>query len=177
MPKESLYFLDMEAALLAGEVETYAVDSVKFSGLHQKFLDMAEIFHQVYSRIYHPDVFAEGGMFTILPPEAQFAEKYILASNCLEQGDEKDFILHVKEAGICHPSMGEACKLLLEKYRDEQEKENREAKEELDALIKILKKRAERLWEDGHEEEAKVIISQILQIQPNPELAQRYHIQ
>ena len=176
MPADPLYFWDMEAALREAEVQEDIGDDKEFDEIYQSLLDVAEKFHQVYSRIYHPDVFAEGGLFTILPPEAQFAEKYLTAAKCLEQEDEKGFIALVREAGICYPSMGEVCKLLLEKYRDEQGREGREARAELAVLIRTLKEKAEGLRESGYEEEARAIISQILQIQPDKELAERYHI-
>lgn len=177
MPAEPLYLLDMEAALQEAEVLACIAEDRNFSGLHQHFLDMADKFHQVYSRIYHPDVFAGGGLFTILPPEAQFAEKYLSAARCLEQGDEKGYVSFVREAGICHQFMGEACRLLLEKYKDEQDRESKEAKAELTVLIQLLKGKAEKLWENGYEEEAKKIVRQILQIQPDQELARRYQME
>lgn len=176
MPAESLYLLDMETALQEGEVYVDIENDRNFSELHRTFQATAEKVHQLYSHIYHPDVFTKAELFTVLPPEVQFAEKYLLAAKRLEQGDEKGYVSLVKEAGICAPSKGEICRQLLEKYRDEQDRRSHDAKMELAVLIRTLKGKAERLWEEGHEEEAKMIIRQILQIQPDSELAKRYHI-
>ena len=173
---DSLYLLDMEAALQEGVVYADIESGRNFTKLHRSFLTMAEKFHQLYSRIYHPDIFAKEELFTALPPVVQVAEKYLLAANRLEQGDGKGYVSLVKEAGICDPAMGEICKQLLEKYRDEQGRESREAKVELAVLIHMLKGKAEGLWEEGYEEEARTIIRQILQIQPDAELAERYQI-
>lgn len=177
LPADSLYLLEIEAAFLEGEAYADIESGRGFPVLHQSFLAMAEKFHQLYSHIYHPDVFAEEEMFTVLPPEVQFAEKYLLAARRLEQGDEKGYVSLVKEAGICCSSRGEICKQLLEKYRDEQNRENREVKLELAVLIRTLKGKAAKLWEEGYEEEARTIIRQILQIQPDSELAEKYGIE
>lgn len=177
LSEDSLYLLEIETALQEGDAYADLENGRDFPVLHQSFQKMAEKYHQLYSRIYHPDVFAEEGLFTVLPPEAQFAEKYLLAAKHLEQGDEKGYVSLVKKAGLCAPAMGETCRQLLEKYRDEQGRESREAKVELAVLIRMLKGKAEKLREDGHEEEAKAIIKQILQIQPDSELAARYGLE
>ncbi len=179
MPAEPLYILDMEAALLEEEALACVAEGRGFHEMHQSLLKMAGKFHEVYTQIYHPDTFVKEGKFTILPPEAQFAEKYLYGAGCLEQGDEKGFVISVKEAGMCCQALGETCKVLLEKYRDEQNqknKENDDAKAELAILIQMLKGKAERLWESGREEEAIVIIKQILQVQPDAVLAEKYHL-
>ncbi len=176
LPAESLYLLEMEAALREGEACSDSERDKDFLVLHQSLREMAETYHQLYSRIYHPDVFKDAVLFTVLSPEVQFAEKYLSAARCLEQGDEKGYVSLVKEAGMCCPSRGEICKGLLEKYRDEQGRESREAKVELAVLIRMLEGKAEQLWKEGHEEEAKAIIGQILQIQPDSDLAKKYGI-
>lgn len=176
MPAEPLYLWDMEAALRERETRTDIESGRDFQALYQSFLMTAEKFHQVYSRIYHPDAFGKEELFTVLPPDAQFAEKYLLAAKCLEKGDERGFVSLVKEAGICSPAMGEACKQLLEKYRNERDRESREAQAELDVLIQMLKQRADQLCESGQRDEAADIIKQILQIRPDEKLAEKYHI-
>lgn len=176
MPSQPLYLLEMEVALQVEETRSCIEDGRTFPELYRSFLMMAEKTHQLYSRIYHPGAFTEERLFTVLSPEVQFAEKYRTAARYLEQGEEKKFVSHVKEAGICCPSMGKGCRLLLEKYRDEQDGENREAGAELTVLIQMLEQRAERMWEDGQTEEAATIIKQILRIRPDEKLAEKYHI-
>lgn len=179
LPGDSLYLLCVEASLGQAELRREAEEGKDFQAMHQSFLGMAEKAHRMYAQIYHPDAFEREERFTILPPDAQFAEKYLSAARCLEQEDRKGFVSCVKEAGMCCPAMGKACKRLLENYlarQAEEEKESRKVQEELAVLMRNLERRAQLLWESGREAEAAAIIKQILQIQPDAELAAKYHI-
>lgn len=179
MPAQPLYLLEMEAALRKGEATADIENDRDFLELHRSFQAMAEKFHELYSSIYHPDAFTEKGLFTVLPLEAQFAEKYLLATGSLERGDGKGYVSLVREAGICAPAMGNSCRKLLEKYQEYQDarnREQREAQKELEILICTLEGRADQLWREGQRAAAKEIVRQILQVRSDQRLADKYQM-
>ncbi len=176
MPAEPLYLLYMEVVLEEEEIRADMGKYMDFITMHRNLLRMAQKTHELYSCIYHPDAFAKEEMFTILPPNAQFAVKYLRAAECLEEGDGKSFASLVREAGICDVSKGDTCRKLLEMYQKHSAAESQSAQTELAVLIRRLKGKAEELWESGREEEAVAIVRQILQVQPDEELAAQYHI-